>query len=149
MLFTKARLVAWGIKALGVIALSGGIWFAGQNFGLDRGFDIAYDKYKKELDNNNKMWYNTLNDRDEEWQEKITNAFNTLEEQFARYREVERRERELLEQITVLETTLLEIENDYKNTDFGLCDLSPYFDGVLIDAHKATTTGLSNPPLRD
>lgn len=139
MIFTKARMIGWGIKALGVAALGGSIWFAGQNFGLDRGYDKAYDNYQKELENANELWYNTLQERDEEWQAQISNSYKELQEQIDKYQEVERREQELLTRITVLESTLLEITYEYENTDFGVCDVSPEFDGLLRSAHKAAT----------
>jgi hypothetical protein len=63
-----------------------------------------------------------------------------IEEEFNRYREAEQREKELRQQIAVLEGTLTELEREYENADFGTCDVTPDFDGLLHSAYKAATT---------
>lgn len=146
MIFTKAKLLLWGGRLLGVTALAGGIWAAGMNFGLDRGYDKAIGEYQKTLDEQNKQWYNTLYERDDQWRATITNTYKELEKQINRYQEVEEREQELLDQISVLESTLSEIANEYQNQDLGLCNVSADFDRLLNDAHQAATTRSNSGP---
>lgn len=141
MIFSKAKLLLWGGRILGVATFVGAIWAAGMNFGTDKGYNKAMNEYQEALDEYNKQWYNTLYERDDQWRAEISNTYNKLQEQFERYQEVERREQELLDEIAVLEGTLLEITDEYENQDFGVCDVSPEFDGLLRNAHKAATTG--------
>jgi len=141
MIFTKAKLILWGGRLLGATAIIGGIWAAGLNFGLDRGYNKALDEYQKTLDAQNEQWYDTLSERDNAWRGAIDSAYRELHAQFEKYREVEMREQELLNQIDVLEGTLNDIRNEYETTDFGSCDVSPEFDGLLRNAHKAATAG--------
>lgn len=141
MIFSKTKLLLWGGRILGVATFVGAIWVAGMNFGTDRGYNKAMNEYQEALDEYNKQWYNTLYERDDQWRAEISNTYNKLQEQFERYQEVERREQELLDEIAVLEGTLLEITDEYENQDFGVCDVSPEFDGLLRNAHKAATTG--------
>ena len=139
MIFTKARLLLWGGRLLGLTALVGGIWAAGMNFGLDRGYNKALNEYEEMLDNYNKQWYNTVLERDEEWRASIDSAYRELQSQLEKYREVELREQELLTRLNVLEGTLDNIRNEYENTDFGTCAVSPEFDGLLRNAYQAAT----------
>lgn len=140
MIFTKAKLIMWGARFLGVAAIVGAIWGAGLKFGLDQGYDRALKDYQKALDEYNMEWYNTLYERDDQWRAEIQNTYNELQQQIKKYQEVERREQELLYELAVLETTLNDIRNEYENTDLGVCDISPEFDRLLNDAHKAATT---------
>lgn len=139
MIFTKAKLLLWGGRILGVATFVGAIWVAGMNFGIDRGYSKAMGEYQKTLDEYNKQWYNTLYERDDEWRAEIDSTYKELRRQIERYQEVEQREQELLDEIAVLEGTLSEITNEYENTDFGTCAVSPEFDGLLRNAHKAAT----------
>ena len=138
MIFTKARLLLWGGRVLGAGALLGGIWVAGMNFGLDRGYDRAMTNYEKALDEYNKQWYNTVLERDDEWRAEIDRTYSELQLQIEKYQEVEAREKELLDEIAVLESTLNDVRNDYENANFGVCHFSPAFDGVLHNAYEAT-----------
>lgn len=140
MIFTKARLLFWGGRLLGVAAIVGAIWAAGLNFGLDKGYNNALKEYQKTLDEYNKQWYNTLYERDDEWRAAIDSAYRELQSQLEKYREVELREQELLTRLNVLESTLDTIRNEYENTDFGTCAVSPEFDGLLRNAHQAATS---------
>lgn len=139
MIFTKAKLLLWGGRILGAATFVGAIWVAGMNFGIDRGYSKAMGEYQKTLDEYNKQWYNTLYERDDEWRAEIDSTYKELRRQIERYQEVEQREQELLDEIAVLEGTLSEITNEYENTDFGTCAVSPEFDGLLRNAHKAAT----------
>ena len=140
MIFSKAKLLLWGGRLLGLTAVAGGIWVAGMTFGLDRGYNKALNEYEEMLDNYNEQWYNTVLDRDEEWRASIDSAYRELQQQLEKYREVELREQELLTRLDVLEGTLDNIRNEYETTDFGTCDVSPDFDRLLNNAHQAATT---------
>jgi septal ring factor EnvC (AmiA/AmiB activator) len=140
MIFTKAKLIMWGWRVAGLVTIVGGIWFAGQQFGLDKGFEKAYDRYKSDIESMNQEWISLVSDRDLTYQQQITNVYSMIEEEFNRYREAEQREKELRQQIAVLEGTLTELEREYENADFGTCDVTPDFDGLLHSAHKAATT---------
>lgn len=140
MIFTKAKLLLWGGRLLGLTALVGGIWAAGMNFGLDRGYNKALNEYEEMLDNYNEQWYNTVLDRDKQWRASIDSAYRELQQQLEKYREVELREQELLTRLDVLEGTLDNIRNEYETADFGTCDVSPDFDRLLNSAYQATTT---------
>lgn len=138
MIFTKARLLLWGGRVLGAGALLGGIWVAGMNFGLDRGYDRAMTNYEKALDRHNQEWYNTVIERDEDWKSQIDSVYSDLQAQIEKYQEVERREKKLLDEIAVLESTLVTIRNEYETANFGICQFSPAFDSVLHNAYEAT-----------
>lgn len=140
MIFTKAKLILWGGRFLGVATFVGAIWVAGLNFGMDRGYNRAMDDYQEALDEYNKQWYNTVSERDEEWQAQINSTYRKLQQQVEQYRQVERREQELLAQLTVLESTLVDIRNEYENKDFGFCNVNIEFDRLLNDAYQAATT---------
>lgn len=140
MIFTKAKLILWGGRFLGVATFVGAIWVAGLNFGMDRGYNKALDEYQEALDEYNKQWYNTVSERDEEWRASIDSTYRELQLQIQKYREVERREQELIAQLTVLESTLVDIRNEYENKDFGFCNVNIEFDRLLDDAYQAATT---------
>lgn len=140
MIFTKAKLIMWGARFLGVTAVIGAIWGAGMKFGLDQGYERALDDYQKALDEYNIQWYNTLYKRDDEWRAQIDNTYRELQLQIEKYQEVERREQELLSQLAVLETTLINIRKEYETTNIGLCNVNIEFDRLLNDAYQAATT---------
>lgn len=139
--FVKAPwLWKWVSGGLAVGMVVGGIWYAGQQAGFSRGYDRAMDNFQRELERVNRSWQATVRDRDGLWQSEIDRAFNQLQEQFNKYVEAERREAELLAEMAVLESTLKEIQNVYQGSDFGQCSVSPTFDRLLNDAHRAATT---------
>lgn len=140
MIFTKAKLLLWAGRLLGVSAFIGTIWVAGVNFGTDRGYNKALDDYQEALDEYNQQWYNTVNQRDDEWRAEIDRTYRELQLQIEKYQEVERREQELLSQLTVLETTLIDIRKEYETTNFGFCNVNIEFDRLLNDAYQAATT---------
>lgn len=139
MIFTKAKLIMWGARFLGVTAVIGAIWGSGLKFGLDQGYERALDDYEKALDEYNIQWYNTLYERDDEWRAQIDSTYRELQLQIEKYQEVEMRERELLSQLAVLESTLVDIRNEYENKDFGFCNVNIEFDRLLNDAYQAAT----------
>jgi len=130
----------WVAGGLAVGTIVGGIWLAGQNAGFSRGYDRAMDAFQKEVRQINRGWQATVRDRDGLWQDEINNSFKELQRQFNDYVEAERRESELLRYLAVLESTLKEIRNVYQDSDLGSCDVSPDFDRLLYDAHRAATT---------
>lgn len=139
MIFTKAKLIMWGARFLGVTAVIGAIWGAGLKFGLDQGYERALDDYQKALDEYNIQWYHTLYERDDEWRAQIDSTYRELQLQIEKYQEVEQREQELLSQLAVLETTLIDIRKEYETTNFGFCNVNIEFDRLLNDAYQAAT----------
>ena len=139
--FVKTKFIwKWIAGGLAVGTIVGGIWYAGQQAGFSRGYDRAMDSFKREIEQVNRGWQATVINRDETWQNEIDRAFNNLQVQFEQYVNDERREAELLRGIAVLENTIMEIQNVYQDKDIGYCNVTPTFDWLLFDAHRAATT---------
>lgn len=102
MIVKKAKLILWGGRFLGVVTLVAAIWFAGLNFGMDRGYKKALNESEMALSEYNKQWHETVSDRDEEWRAQVDILYTESQQQLENYRQ---REQELLAQLTALEST--------------------------------------------
>jgi len=131
---------------VGAAAIFGYAYFLGNNHGVERGYDNAYERYQLDVEEFTDQWQQAVENRDEEWANKVMQEFQQLNESFENYQAQEQKERELRERIAVLNSTLQEIQDEYENSDLGGCDVSPDFDGLLRRSHEAATARAEPTP---
>jgi hypothetical protein len=141
---TTANLKIAGM-ALGGIAIAGTLWWA-YSQGQDRGFGNAYDQFQKDIDGLKKSWTESVIARDQEINAIVSSQFNDLEEKLRIYISNEESERELLERLAVIDSTLSEIRNETSTTNFGECNLSDDFERLLNSAQDAIRPSTTDSP---
>lgn len=127
-----------------IIAVISGIFFLGYTQGQDRGFNNAYGEFKNDVQELNRSWQNAVQERDTKINQTISNQFNILDEQIQDYIRNDNRERELIQRLDVLSSTLQEMRDETQDTDFGECTFSPEFERLLNAARDAISAGNSN-----
>ena len=142
---------AANLKIAGIILASAGV--AGTAFfaytrGQDRGFQNAYSQFQTEIRQLNEDWYDIVERRDEIVITNITTQFSMLEQQIQDYIRNDERERELINRLDVLTSSLQEMRDESITTDFGMCDFSPDFERLLNAARESISRSAadSTPP---